>query len=370
MGRAPEDEQVSSSALWFLGTSLVGPDPVVRARTAVDRVRGSAATSMLRRHEHLAVGTRVVVYLRLTDIALRDELLAALATWAPVIGGGRTAGFGRAAVTKVQHQTVDLGTPEGRRLWLTSGGPDMFADAGMALVDLPEPTEPTPVVDLAWSIVDGLHIGNGETVKRQGASDIATVICDHDSVPFVPGSTWKGVLRSRCEFILRSLGAPACSPSGLDGSKANPCGSCLICQAFGFVNGDIEPPARRGLLEFADSPIADADVVAQPHVALDRVFGGARKNALFAQEVVRGGQLSLTVRATDEVPPGIRALLLLACYDIHYGFAGIGKSTTRGLGTLRLLDDDPEELRKRRADAIDVLTRALRSAKPEEVAAQ
>ncbi|WP_030106489.1 RAMP superfamily CRISPR-associated protein [Actinoalloteichus caeruleus] len=353
LGGATE-ESPHPSALWLLGTRVDHDETVHRTRTAIDRERGAAAAGPLRRSEHLPAGTRVTAYFRLDDVDLGDELIDALLSWQATIGGGRTIGHGTCAIEEIRRGQLDLDTPSGRRAWLTRGGLDLFAEEHTEVVPLRTPEPPEPVLHLPWSVVDGLHIGNGEVESRGGQNDVALLLRAPDGAPVVPGSTWKGLLRSRCEYILRSLGAAACSPVVDLDTKRPSCGTCLVCRAFGAAApGD--GASRRGLLVFRDSPVVGAEVVEQRHVALDRVFGGARPSAIYCRQVVRSGTLDLTVDALGPVPPAVTALLTLACLDIHDGLLGVGTATTRGLGTLRLTHD-AGAVEALRAEAVQTLT--------------
>ncbi|WP_327706998.1 RAMP superfamily CRISPR-associated protein [Streptomyces decoyicus] len=165
---------------------------------------------------------------------------------------------------------------------------------------------------------------------------------DHEGTPLVPGSTWKGVLRSRVAFILRTTGAgTVCSPEA--GAATGGCAACEVCRAFGWSGGAGEAGdtiGARSLLVFTDSPLADARVRVRHHVPLDRVFGGARDGLLHSEEVVEDGRLTLHVRLTaghrngSEPSPVIRACLILALIDLAEGRIGLGRGTTRGNGTL------------------------------------
>ncbi|WP_283135334.1 RAMP superfamily CRISPR-associated protein [Rhizohabitans arisaemae] len=341
-------EKTLASPVRLIGTAV--QDQVVsRARTAVDRHRAAPARNSLRRSQHLAPGTRITVYLRLDEDRLLPELLDLLARWRPGIGGGRSVGFGRARVTGVRGRTVDLGTPDGLRAWLGEGGPGMYGDTATEPIALPETAPETPeVLRSHWEIVDGLHIGGGtrdEDTKR-------ALLVRSGGLPMVPGSTWKGILRSRCEFILGSLDQRVCRSSlvrGAQGEEEAICGSCLICDAFGWAGGN--GSGARSRLIFTDSPIEAATVVTRQHVALDRFTGGAAGGLLYAEEVVESGRLTLEIHLDGEVSPVIRGLINLALADIHSGLTGIGGATTRGLGTLRRTDLTPEQAEGERTSA-------------------
>ena len=359
MGHAPTEEGISASPLRFLGTRVRSAGTVQRSRTGIDRDRGAADTSKLRTGEFLNPGTRITAYLRLDRPDLATELFEGLRTWSPTVGRGRTNGHGHAVLVELRHRTIDLDTPDGRRAWLTGGGPDLFADEHTEPVPISTsdgPDEPMPLLRLRWQVVDGLHVGNGEKKGEPDGPKVALLLRDHLGRPCVPGSTWKGVLRSRCEFILRSLGAAACAPTD------PPCRVCLVCRGFGFTGRGREVASQRGLLVFDESTVQDAEVGRQAHAPLDRVFGGVTDGLLFTEEVVRHGGLTLGVRRTGPVDQTTEAhlvaLLTLACHDIHHGLVGLGGSTTRGLGTLRLVGD-PDDLAAQRAHAVAVLTDAL-----------
>lgn len=362
MGPPPnrdDEDELAASALRMLGTQLDSAGTVSRVRVAINRERRAAAAgSGLRHSQHLAPGTRITAYMQLDQPELWGVLRSGLQRWQPYVGGDRTVGHGASAVKEIHHRFVDLNTAEGRRAWLTTRGPDLFDPETMTPVPVPESRASNAYFSARWTIVDGLHIGVGGPPGREPqAAD--PVLALEDNTPYVPGSTWKGVLRSRCEFILRSLGVPACTPRASDdvGVEAcpPPCGECLVCHAFGSPGTD-EHPGRQGSLAFDNSDISGAVVdAAQPHVALDRVVGGAHRGLLFFEQVVRTGQLTLTVRALHETPREVHALLVLACRDIHDGYLGVGGSSHRGQGTLERTQRQ-DELDKQRDEAIATLT--------------
>ncbi|WP_416976975.1 RAMP superfamily CRISPR-associated protein [Streptomyces sp. T028] len=344
-----------ASPVRVLGTRLTLPDapPAERRRTAVDRHRAAALATSLHSRELLPPGTELTLWLRIdttaTSSPLVDEVIALLAAWRPRIGGGRTTGYGRAELITVRHRTIDLTTPDGLRHWLTHGGPALVDDHATVVHDRAQtaggaPDEPHLFGRaLHFRIADALHIGSGTRTERPGRrSGPAQILRDHENTPLVPGTTWKGLLRARVEFILRSTGIGDVCASVRDGAPGS-CGTCMVCEAFGFSErprtpADSTPPpdtaGARGHLLFADSPIRDATVRVRNHVALDRVFGGARDEALFAEETAEDGHLTLHIRHDKPVPDLVRAALVLALADLADGTLGIGGATTRGYGTL------------------------------------
>jgi CRISPR/Cas system CSM-associated protein Csm3 (group 7 of RAMP superfamily) len=370
-----------------------------------------------------------------------ETLERILATWRPVVGGSRGTGNGRGRLTAVRRRTLDLTDPADRRRWLLKGGPGLFDDADDITRDVlgdravereaaeREAAEGTggaateragkdthaaqagtegPLLlgrVLAFDVVDALHIGTGRTAEetetagdgRRGTKRLL-LHRDHAGRPVVPGSTWKGLLRTQCEFILRSLGEDACAPlslrtaraadtdgatsaAGADGAtgaaetpNAAGCDTCRVCRAFGHTG-------RRGRLVFLDSPLlapdttgsgspGPAQVTSRNHVALDRVTSGAADGALYTHEVVEEARVEL--RILDEPPspadasppdPLLLDVLHLALYDLHTGALGVGHATTRGYGTLRGAENDGGATGPSRASTAQYLEAAAHEAR-------
>jgi CRISPR/Cas system CSM-associated protein Csm3 (group 7 of RAMP superfamily) len=305
----------------------------------------------LRAQTKLPVGTVIAIWLRLDETPDPPDLWeitrAALATWQPMIGGGVTRGFGRAHVTEIRHGVLDLDNRDHLDLWLRSGGPELVETIATESLDLVSPVDESRT--FLWRVADGLHIGSGATLRDKTPS--VSAVLRSNGLPIVPGSTWKGILRSRVEYILASCGQRHC----LDAA----CGQCAACALFGYAERETTPArpgqvtgdphrsvGRRGLLTFDDSPVtipADgpANIRHRTHVAVDRITGGARDKLLYTWETVEHGETTLRIRPLDTVPDWGWGLLLLAIRDIHDGFVGIGGGVTRGQGTFHLIDPSP-----------------------------
>lgn len=347
-GRADRGGKLEPSPVRFLGSQTTLPrNPAVRRSTAIDPCRGSALASTLRSREMAPIGTTVSLFLRLDQQGGADDLdefAHAAATWRPIIGGGRSTGHGRATVTRIAWRRLDLRTTAGLRAWLTAGREGLFpAGAGWEKVRvLTASDHREPELDLRFTIISALHIGAGSETADDGRTRNA-IERDGDS-PLLPGTAWKGLLRSRCGYILRSCGRPACLAPA-----QRCCEGCLLCDLFGYTGAGGEagaPLGRAGRLTTRDS-IIDGVVTYRNHVGIDRFTGGARRALLFSDEVVAEGHLPLCLDATDpadrispaRLSPAERGLLLLAIRDLHDGLIGVGHATTRGYGSLQLTKD-------------------------------
>jgi CRISPR/Cas system CSM-associated protein Csm3 (group 7 of RAMP superfamily) len=340
LGPAVEQADLRPSPVRVLGSEVTMPEgtlPTVVRSTAIDPERGAARAGTLRSQDLLPGGTTVRCFLRCDDPALADELTRRLQTWQPVIGRGRTTGRGRAAVSEIAVRVLDLGTRDGLAAWLLHGRDGLFPAGPKAYTRVLSglPIAPDPVLRLEFVVQDALAVGSGAgTVFRLG------------NVASVPGSAWKGVLRSRCTYILRSCGVLDCDPDA-------PCGGCPVCRLFGYTRRGAapgEPTGAAGLLEFSDATIRGGTVRTRNHVAIDRFTGGARTGLLFTHEAVVGGTVTAEIHTRAPLDAADRGLLLLAARDIHDGLVGIGGHTTRGFGTLRLDDTSRPLLEELRPD--------------------
>ena len=193
------------------------------------------------------------------------------------------------------------------------------------------------VRDVRFRIVDALHIGTGDARTDEHDRQVACVLRDAGG-PVVPGSTLKGVLRSRVEYVCRVCGVDACAGSAPPACPADrPCPPCRLFGRAGETGGR---GGRRAAVAVADSRIVAPVPETRTHVALDRFTGGARDQLLFTDDVVTAGWFRITVEALDGALTAVdTALLDAALTDLDAGLVGIGSRTTAGYGTVRI--DDP-----------------------------
>jgi CRISPR/Cas system CSM-associated protein Csm3 (group 7 of RAMP superfamily) len=342
MGSRPPRNQTEAAAgaaspLWIVGTVFAaeaaagrpdGPAELeIAGQTAIDRERGAAAAGPLRFSRLAADGGTLTVYLRYDpgDAGpLTDHDLRLIASWPPAIGRDRTKGAGRAELTRLQVGTVDPATPQGAATWLTHDGPALFE--AVATRDVPcDSRAAESWLEATLTITDGL-------LTADGRPDKVTRSRRRGGKPLIPGSTWKGIIRSRAEYIIRSRYGEQAACQQLDG-----CGSCVTCEIFGHQG-------QRSRLAFRDSYIEDVPepLPVRTHVGIDRVTGGARDSLLFQTQPLTAGQLRLRIDALGDVAPWVRNLIWHVLHDIDDGLIGVGSRTTRGLGTLRLASQAEE----------------------------
>ncbi len=161
-------------------------------------------------------------------------------------------------------------------------------------------------------------------------------------VPYIPGSSLKGVLRSRAEQIIRALAPnrmviPDPFQRGRDDEMKDKPGdyryyaSDPVTQLFGQTY-------LAGRLRCADAfPVEDRPLQLNErnHVAINRITGATQGKALFNPEVVEEGTFAAEISLTNFAVWQLKLLGALL-QDLDDGFLLLGGSTTRGYGRVRV----------------------------------
>jgi len=222
----------------------------------------------------------------------------------------------------------------------------------------------------------GLRIGAGRSTNPVG-SDLP-VIRDALNHPYIPGSSFKGVLRTSVESFLRAVAGEkhgACYPVGneqqrcLNDSALTTIrteakddaelaqnlwdGSCLACRTFGaqwlashvYVSDlAVDPELWAGQFEVRNG------------VSIDRDTETAKEGLLYAFETVPAGTAFHCRIETENMATWQLGLLALALRPFLRGEATIGGAASRGLGRVQL---DQPELRYFALDNEDPVTQII-----------
>lgn len=225
------------------------------------------------------------------------------------------------------------------------------------------------VIDAELRTRTGFRIGRGRDDSALG-SDLPLLKL-HDGRLVVPGSSWKGVVRSAAERILRSLAPPgeeirwACDPFG---APRNPDGQGLMtCLPKASSDDDASPKDRaarererikahvclacatfgaNGLashVRFADCTFESRSSI-RDGVGIDRDLGRAADNIKFDFEVVPPGTpLHLRI-GLENVQDWQVGLILTVLDELGDGSVRVGGMGSRGLGWLELVQTTVRQL--------------------------
>jgi len=356
-GTGGSEVDARASLIWVLGSQPVAADGSelavvatgIRASTAISRERAAAENDTLRIDEVLPAGSRFEVFLRWDNAAGADvERFAGwLTAWRPLIGRGVSRGRGQCAVEHVRHGTLRLDDQAGLLRWLTMSGPGLARAVATTEVTGDGGAAGTrPLARVRVGITGPLRVGSGQPPERAGEQGQQVTPMFRVGGRYVlPGTGLKGLLRSRIEYILRSVGAVP------DACPDQRCGRCWTCEVFGHGGGQ-DPGARsvgaRALVRVPDAVVEDPVPVTRQHVAIDRFTGGAQEGLLYTVQALESGTFDLVVEPLgpdlDEPRVAeIRALLRLALEDLDDGLTGIGAGVARGYGSVRVGLAEAEE---------------------------
>ena len=346
IGAADQIVDARASDIWVLGSRWLGDEDAApqfssRASTKINRHRGAAEANTLRAEEVLPAGTRFEVFLRWDNAAPGEveELAGQLAGWRAFLGRGVSRGRGQCVTESVRHGTLDLTDPNDLLQWLTESGPSLARAVATTKTDVPASLESAHLLSIPLTIVGPWRVGSGDPPTEQLITMLRV-----NGAPIMPGSALKGLLRSRAEFILRTVGVEPAP------CQDQTCTKCWTCRVFGSGGGQDQESAtvgQRSAIRVTDAPIENPVPIQRTHVALDRFTGGALDGALYTVEALEGGTFTLTVdefsgTAGDISHEEIRAVLRLVLEDFNDGLIGMGAATARGYGSVSVGLDTAE----------------------------
>jgi len=125
-----------------------------------------------------------------------------------------------------------------------------------------------------------LRVGVGREAPLGSAADntVIKLTRGRERIPYIPGSSLKGVFRTYLEQLVRSLGEDVHDPWSVpEGEEDNP---CVICGIFG--NTSLASHVR----VFDALPRVNPRLFIKTGVSIDREFGAARPGLLYTEEFV------------------------------------------------------------------------------------
>lgn len=201
------------------------------------------------------------------------------------------------------------------------------------------------IIEFEIETVSPLFIKSGEEDQLNPTSADNTYLAfykDGKLVPVIPGTSFKGVFRSRAEEKLTS----ACNLFSRDncGSEIKKIEkelkkklngkeryekSCPVCKVFGST-------ALKSRVQFSDAyPISGFKIGKRSAVAIDRITGASKGGALFDFEYVEYCNFKANIKFKNFYKWHIK-LITDIFKDINDGFVTFGGLTSKGFGRMKV----------------------------------
>ena len=197
-----------------------------------------------------------------------------------------------------------------------------------------------------------LRIGAGRNVAKLSPVDLPVLLIrigDKD-LPYIPGSSLKGVFRAASEFIAKSNNLDVCAlgedcknkydkelqrlmkEMDINGIRAHLSKYCLICKMYGAAT-------FRSHINFEDAYPPDGHIPSRSvktGIAIDRKSGAVKGRALYQVEFVNPGAIFNQTTSFFNVPNYGIGLFLEVIDYINSGFIKIGGFKSRGFGRVSI----------------------------------
>lgn len=235
------------------------------------------------------------------ELPIVEQMLAAMDAGAIRLGAQKSNGFGQLTL-KVRKRAFDLTDAGDRQAWLS----DQWE--GQPL--------PLPKVEQKREVIFTVE-GRSENIlvksapEKDDQTSTYTPNLSEGGRNVLPGSSIKGAVRARAEYISKVLGLK----------------KDLVKQYFGreAQNDDNGLP---GQVRFQDALLSDQKKRIS-RIRIDRFTGGVFRGGLFTEEPISTG---LTLRITAPNEPEICGLLLYALRDLGLGLYNLGSGWAIGRG--------------------------------------
>jgi CRISPR/Cas system CSM-associated protein Csm3 (group 7 of RAMP superfamily) len=319
----------------------------VWTHVVIDRETGAAETRRLFRVQAVRPGTAFHVRV-LCDQLTREDVGSVLGALDMLSKGHADRGLPTAIGADCRNgwgrvEWTLLGVEESMRVsdWAIvpfppiagRGGELLRGDACLRKYPLsqPPPQAAWLRINLELAFEEGLLVGGYEGAARDHPPEGQVRKApdpraqrDAEGKPILPGSSLRGVLRERAEWILRQRSSTHCTPQRPCLDVDNLCCACQLLGARGFAS-----PLWIPIFHL----ISGGQRRVRTRNALDRWTGGTVNKMLWDTEYfdrpILSGVLFLECRATCDA----EKLLTLLLRDLREGWIAVGGSTGVGFGT-------------------------------------
>ncbi len=215
-----------------------------------------------------------------------------------------------------------------------------------------------------------VHVGSGNAEANFEGSEsvLIRIKMGNIDLPYIPGSSLKGIFRSSIEFILKSLGIytcmlarrSSCSEISKEISYATRDKNvekirheinnlCIACKIFGGLSYS----SNVTLYDCIPIDLAAVKFDTAPGIAINRIDGTTMGGGIFTVEHINPGSFFNFQIKIDNLPNYLIGLLFNVIYLINKNVILIGGKKRAGLGQVKILIDKIEVKKLEDSDVID-----------------
>ncbi len=204
------------------------------------------------------------------------------------------------------------------------------------------------IVTATLRCLSGTRIGGSDDLLQIGGADLTCIKHPKTRVPYIPGTSLKGKLRSELEKYHEKYSA--------NGQKPCDCADCVICRVFGPHGNKPNSHGPTRILVRDAPAIGETVIETKASTAIDRSTGKALGGSLRQEERVAAGatfavEIGLQVFDDDsefeyQGKKGAHALFRVVRHGMRLvEQTGIGAGTSKGFGQIVFEDVKVERLK-------------------------
>lgn len=284
-------------------------DPFTRPRLRIDPRSATGSAGGKFDVAHMGAGSKLRFTLvwqgpaeRKEELETVEQLLSYLNAGLIRLGAQKSNGFGQLTLT-VRRRRLDLTVPADRSAWLDE-------DWDGEPFPLPAAPDAGRVTFTVTGRADSLLVKSAPEVSEDGKR--YTPNLSENGAALLPGSSVKGAVRARVDYIAKTLGL----------------GQDLTDAYFGRMARKGEDNGLAGQVFFEDGVLSGPRAKIS-RIRIDRFTGGVQRKGLFTEEPL---STPLTLRVSAPAEPPLCALLTYALRDLGLGLYGLGSGWSVGRG--------------------------------------
>jgi CRISPR/Cas system CSM-associated protein Csm3 (group 7 of RAMP superfamily) len=260
----------------------------------------------------------------MTENDLEEEILkifSGLKNGEIQFGGKKSSGAGNVILTELKFAEFNLKNKEERKKWIT-----VENNKGQEYKNYIDKLQKNQSASYAYRVIIRGKTESSIQVKGISVSTFGKDAPDSENIQnakeeyIVPGSSFKGTVRSQMEKIAEYVGNPS-----------------VVKETFG-VSGEKDCDGKAGNIVFYDAVIGDKewnkDRPITHRIHIDKFTGGVFNRGLFSEKNAAGEIEFIVDIKKKNQPDATLGLLILAMRDLAVGLMSIGNGYNIGKGMI------------------------------------